>query len=84
MNKKEYEKRYYEKYVRHCHENNCGGCDYCVPYDETMNGRAEAYEYMQKQKAKPKKVVDVEPVIKYNYKIGLYIDITNGKILKGD
>ena len=65
-----YEKWFYETYVKHCHANNCGGCDYCVPYDETMAGRHEGYEAREKREKKAS-MENVEP-IKYDVKIRKY------------
>ena len=77
-----YEKWYYEKYVRHCHENNCAGCDYCVTYDETMCGRMEGYEIMMENKNKSKKKeAEKPPKIIWDYKLKAYIDIANGRLV---
>jgi hypothetical protein len=80
-----YEKWYYKKYVKHCHENNCAGCDYCVPYDETMNGRYEGYEQAMKNKAKASKIEaeNSKPKIVWDSSIRRYVDINNGRLADG-
>tara|TARA_Y100000593_G_C4200948_1_gene281844 strand:- start:109 stop:426 length:318 start_codon:yes stop_codon:yes gene_type:complete len=81
-----YEKWYYETYVRHCHENDCWGCDYCVPYDETMNGRYEGYEQAMKNKQKQAQASQSKaPKIEYDYRLRRYVDVANGKLVeRGD
>ena len=80
-----YEKWYYEKYVRHCDENGCGGCEHCVNYHETLNGRHEGYEQAMKNKQKASKVEvgNLKPEIGWDSSIRRYVDIANGRLADG-
>ena len=76
-----YEKWYYETYVKHCYANNRAGCDKCVPYEETMNGRYEGYEEAQKNKQKSQSGPKT-PQIEWDYSLKAYVDVANGKLVK--
>ena len=81
-----YEEWFYNTYVKYCDENNCAGCDYCVPYPETMNGRMEGYEASaKKNKEAESRGGEKTPKIEYDYKLKAYIDVANGKLVeRGD
>ncbi len=82
LKEENYEKWYYEVYVKKCYANNCGGCDYCVPFEETMEGRLQMYENFKKQTEEAETPKKVKPDIKYDYKLKCYVDVANGRFVK--
>ena len=67
-----YELWFYETYVKHCHANNCPGCDYCVPYDETMAGRYEGAMARIENNLQEVIAESVQEPVKYDHKIRKY------------
>lgn len=73
---------WYETYVKHCEEGDCPGCDKCVPYHETMNGRFEGMQIAHERKIRNESKPAPKPNIIYDYKLKAYVDTTQGKLVK--
>ena len=82
LKEESYEKWYYEVYVKKCYANDCWGCDDCVPYEETMEGRLQMHEALEKETEEAETPKEVKPEIKYDYKLRSYVDVANGRLIK--